>query len=245
MVASRSSRRPRTSAFPGAATSAPPRRTLPCSPFSTTTPGCPDPACSPGASRRSDPTRSSAPSPCASSTRTATAPAVTCLASGHVQPDRSGPVTAFLGGAVVIRRAAFEQVGGYAADFRYAMEETDLALRLIDDGWTIHYDGTPAVIHPRTDPSRHPAPPNGRCATGCGSPTATCRRRSPSPMSSTGSSSPRCASPARCRRPPRRRPRRLADPPTGSTQADRLAHRRPTHPARPTADRLRPVASRR
>ena len=36
------------------------------------------------------------------------------------------------------------------------MEETDLALRLVDAGWTIRYDGTPAVVHPRTDPSRHP-----------------------------------------------------------------------------------------
>ena len=75
---------------------------------------------------------------------------------GARRPDRSGPVTAFLGGAVVIRRVAFEQVGGYTADFHYAMEETDLALRLVDAGWTIRYDGTPAVVHPRTDPSRHP-----------------------------------------------------------------------------------------
>jgi GT2 family glycosyltransferase len=75
---------------------------------------------------------------------------------GARRPDRSGPVTAFLGGAVVIRRAAFEHVGGYAADFRYAMEETDLALRLTDAGWTICYDGSPAVVHPRTEPTRHP-----------------------------------------------------------------------------------------
>ena len=31
-----------------------------------------------------------------------------------------------------------------------------LPFGLIDGGWTIRYDGTPAVIHPRTDPSRHP-----------------------------------------------------------------------------------------
>ncbi len=65
-------------------------------------------------------------------------------------------MTAFLGGAALIRRAAFEEAGGYAAEFRYAMEETDLALRLVDAGWTIHYDGTAAVVHPRSDPSRHP-----------------------------------------------------------------------------------------
>jgi GT2 family glycosyltransferase len=75
---------------------------------------------------------------------------------GSGRPDRSGPVTAFLGGAALVRRAAFEDVGGYAADFRYAMEETDLALRLVDRGWSIRYDAAPAVVHPRTDPSRHP-----------------------------------------------------------------------------------------
>jgi GT2 family glycosyltransferase len=74
---------------------------------------------------------------------------------GSLNPDRSGPATAFLGGAVVIRRAAFDGAGRYPAAFTYAMEETDLALRLIDRGWTIHYDGTPAVIHPRSDPARH------------------------------------------------------------------------------------------
>jgi GT2 family glycosyltransferase len=75
---------------------------------------------------------------------------------GSRRPDRSGPVTAFLGGAAVIRRAAFEDTGGYADAFFYAMEETDLAWRLLDRGWTIHYDGWPAVNHPVTDPSRHP-----------------------------------------------------------------------------------------
>ena len=75
---------------------------------------------------------------------------------GSGRPDRSGPVTAFLGGAAVVRRAAFEDVGAYAAGLRYAMEETDLALRLVDRDWTIRYDATPAVVHPRTDPARHP-----------------------------------------------------------------------------------------
>jgi GT2 family glycosyltransferase len=75
---------------------------------------------------------------------------------GSGRPDRSGAVTAFLGGAAVMRRAAREEVGGYAAEFRYAMEETDLALRLVDRGWSIRYDGAPAVVHPRTDPARHP-----------------------------------------------------------------------------------------
>ena len=75
---------------------------------------------------------------------------------GSRRPEHDGKVTSFLGGAAVIRRGAFDAVGGYAESFFYSMEETDLALRLIDHGWAISYVGTPAVFHPRTDPSRHP-----------------------------------------------------------------------------------------
>lgn len=74
---------------------------------------------------------------------------------GARDPSRSGPVTAFLGGAAVLRAAAFDDAGGYPASFVYAMEETDLALRLVDHGWEIHYDGIPGVFHPATEPSRH------------------------------------------------------------------------------------------
>jgi GT2 family glycosyltransferase len=67
----------------------------------------------------------------------------------------SGEVTAFLGGAVAIRRRAFEMVGGYAGDYFYSMEETDLSLRLIDSGWRIWYSAETFVRHPYTDPARH------------------------------------------------------------------------------------------
>lgn len=75
---------------------------------------------------------------------------------GARDPNRSGPVTAFLGGAVVVRAEAFREAGQYASEFTYAMEETDLALRLLDRGWQIIYEGRPAVYHPATSPSRHP-----------------------------------------------------------------------------------------
>jgi GT2 family glycosyltransferase len=67
----------------------------------------------------------------------------------------SGEVTGFLGGAVAIRRRAFEMVGGYAGEYFYSMEETDLSLRLIDSGWRIWYDADSTAQHPRTDPARH------------------------------------------------------------------------------------------
>lgn len=75
---------------------------------------------------------------------------------GGGSAERPGEVTAFLGGAVVIRRNAFEQVGGYAGEFFYAMEETDLAWRLADAGWRIWYAADLRVRHPRTSPARHP-----------------------------------------------------------------------------------------
>jgi GT2 family glycosyltransferase len=70
--------------------------------------------------------------------------------------DRGGPVALFLGGVAIVRRAAFEEVGGFAGELFYAMEETDLAWRLADRGWSIVYAPELAVFHPRTDPTRHP-----------------------------------------------------------------------------------------
>ena len=75
---------------------------------------------------------------------------------GTRRPGRSGAVTAFLGGAVVMRRSAFIEAGGYGAAYVYSMEETDLALRLIDRNWQIYYNASPAVFHPVTSPGRHP-----------------------------------------------------------------------------------------
>ena len=70
-------------------------------------------------------------------------------------PARSSDVTTFLGGACAIRRLDYERCGGYPDEFFYAMEETDLAWRLLDLGRGIHYLATATVHHPATDPSRH------------------------------------------------------------------------------------------
>jgi GT2 family glycosyltransferase len=67
----------------------------------------------------------------------------------------SGAVAGFLGGASTVRREAFEDVGGYAGDFFYAMEETDLTWRLVDRGWTLWYDAEATMFHPATTPTRH------------------------------------------------------------------------------------------
>ncbi|MEM9200705.1 MAG: glycosyltransferase [Actinomycetota bacterium] len=68
-----------------------------------------------------------------------------------------GPASSFPGGASIIRRDAFEEVGGLCAAYHYGLEETDLAWRLLDAGWTILFDTELTVFHPRTEPSRHAA----------------------------------------------------------------------------------------
>lgn len=70
--------------------------------------------------------------------------------------DRSGPVTSFPGGACVVHADAFRAVGGLCAPFFYGLEETDLAWRLIDAGFRVHYAADLRMRHPRTEATRHP-----------------------------------------------------------------------------------------
>ncbi|WP_169950542.1 glycosyltransferase [Microbispora sp. H11081] len=70
-------------------------------------------------------------------------------------PERSSPVTTFLGGACAIRKSAFLQVGGLPEKFFYAHEETDLAWRLLGEGYRIEYDAQTVMYHPLVLPSRH------------------------------------------------------------------------------------------
>lgn len=69
---------------------------------------------------------------------------------------RRGAATSFPGAGCIFRAVAFDQAGGWCGDFFYALEETDLAWRLIDDGWDVSFRPDLAIRHPRTSPSRHP-----------------------------------------------------------------------------------------
>ena len=71
-------------------------------------------------------------------------------------PGRTRDATSFPGGACIIRRAPFDSVGGFCGELRYGLEETDLAWRLIDRGWTVRYRADLRMRHPRTKPTRHP-----------------------------------------------------------------------------------------
>jgi len=61
--------------------------------------------------------------------------------------DGSFPTYEVTEGAVAWRRAALDQVGLYREDFFISHEGLDLALRLLDAGWLIIYDGRLQVGH--------------------------------------------------------------------------------------------------
>jgi GT2 family glycosyltransferase len=69
--------------------------------------------------------------------------------------DRSGDVGTFLGGACVVRRAAYDAAGGYWPALFYAHEELDLAWRVIDAGYRVRYLAEHPVEHPKAPISRH------------------------------------------------------------------------------------------
>jgi len=74
---------------------------------------------------------------------------------GMGDTDRTADVTTFVGGGHAIRRDVFEAVGGYFAPLFYALEETDLAWRVIDGGWRVSFDAEIMLEHPDLGQERH------------------------------------------------------------------------------------------
>jgi GT2 family glycosyltransferase len=74
-------------------------------------------------------------------------------------PARSSEVTAVWDGAVVIRRTAYEQAGGWPDEFRLVHDGIDLAWRVMDTGRRVVYAGDIEVLHPsyRTAPHDYSA----------------------------------------------------------------------------------------
>jgi GT2 family glycosyltransferase len=75
--------------------------------------------------------------------------------AGRAGEHEPGGVATFLGGASIVRRSAYEEVGSYWGDLFYAHEELDLAWRLIDQGYQVQYVPSFVVEHPKTPISRH------------------------------------------------------------------------------------------
>jgi GT2 family glycosyltransferase len=70
-------------------------------------------------------------------------------------PARSSDVTAVWEGAVAMRRALFERIGGWPEPFFYAHEGVDLAWAVWDAGARVRYLGDVVVQHPAIEPTRH------------------------------------------------------------------------------------------
>ena len=67
-------------------------------------------------------------------------------------PARSGDVTAVWEGAVAMPRRVFEEVGGWPEELRIIHEGVDLAWRVMDAGYRVHYAGDIVVTHPSPGP---------------------------------------------------------------------------------------------
>ncbi|MFV0430440.1 MAG: glycosyltransferase family 2 protein [Arachnia sp.] len=67
----------------------------------------------------------------------------------------AGDTVVFWEAMAIIRREAFEEVGGWPGEFFFGHEGIDLAMRLLDAGWRIRYEPAITVHHPAHPPSRH------------------------------------------------------------------------------------------
>jgi GT2 family glycosyltransferase len=70
-------------------------------------------------------------------------------------PGRPGPAFTLVEGVSIVRREAFERVGGWPDAFFFGHEGVDLTWRLWDAGWEVHYAADLIARHPSTVPSRH------------------------------------------------------------------------------------------
>lgn len=64
----------------------------------------------------------------------------------------AGPVDWVSGACMLVRRSAFEEVGGFDESYWMYWEDADLCRRLVNDGWQVHYEPT-AVAHHATGAS--------------------------------------------------------------------------------------------
>jgi GT2 family glycosyltransferase len=69
--------------------------------------------------------------------------------------SRSSDITVVWEGAVAMRRAVFEAVGGWPADFRFVHEGIDLGWRVMDAGHRVAYAGDISVLHPSPTGTPH------------------------------------------------------------------------------------------
>lgn len=61
--------------------------------------------------------------------------------------DQQGPVEWAVGACLLVRREAYEQVGGFDPRFFMYAEETDWQKRIVEAGWEIHFSPSAEVVH--------------------------------------------------------------------------------------------------
>ena len=69
--------------------------------------------------------------------------------SGRVQacPGSGGPVDWVSGACMLVRRTAFDEVGGFDEGYWMYWEDADLCRRLVDEGWEVHFEPAAVVDH--------------------------------------------------------------------------------------------------
>jgi GT2 family glycosyltransferase len=69
--------------------------------------------------------------------------------------SRSSDITVVWEGAVAMRRAVFEAVGGWPGDFQFVHEGVDLGWRVMDAGHRVAYAGDIVALHPSPTGTPH------------------------------------------------------------------------------------------
>jgi GT2 family glycosyltransferase len=74
----------------------------------------------------------------------------------HAAVCRDRSLQAVTAASVLVRRTAFNEIGGFDTTFRNGFEDADLCLRLRERGWEIHYSHRSVVYHleSATQPTR-------------------------------------------------------------------------------------------
>lgn len=70
-------------------------------------------------------------------------------------PSESSPATTLWEGAIIIRRALFDEIGGWPSNFFYAHEGIELVWQVYNHGYIAWYAADVTVKHPVINPTRH------------------------------------------------------------------------------------------
>jgi GT2 family glycosyltransferase len=78
-----------------------------------------------------------------------------------LDPNESHDVEACSGAFLLVRREAFEAVGGWDERYWFYAEDLDLCLRVTQAGWRVRYVGTATAVHVKGGSSNLRRSPGG------------------------------------------------------------------------------------